>query len=98
NSAAWRQMVADVFQLPVEVPTQPEGAAFGAALQALWASTTDGSPAALAQLVREHVQTDAALAASPDVDAAEPYAGAYREFLRQLDAARRLHSGAAGGG
>ena len=37
HSAAWRQMVADVFDLPVQVPEQAEGAAFGAALQALWA-------------------------------------------------------------
>ena len=36
---AWRQMVADVFGLPVEVPAQAEGAAFGAALQALWAQS-----------------------------------------------------------
>ena len=36
HSAAWRQMVADVFDLPVEVPRAAEGAAFGAALQALW--------------------------------------------------------------
>ncbi len=33
NSAAWRQMVADIFDLPVEVPRQAEGAAFGAALR-----------------------------------------------------------------
>ncbi|MEJ1098773.1 MULTISPECIES: xylulokinase, partial [unclassified Pseudoxanthomonas] len=32
KSAAWRQMVADVFGLPVDVPQQAEGAAFGAAL------------------------------------------------------------------
>src|SRR5690606_24001701 len=37
QSSAWRQMVADVFGLPVEVPAQSEGAAFGAALQAMWA-------------------------------------------------------------
>ena len=40
NSATWRQMVADVFDLPVEVPEQSEGAAFGAALQAVVASST----------------------------------------------------------
>jgi hypothetical protein len=46
--------------------------------------------------VREHVQTDPALAAAPEAGSAEPYAGAYREFRRQLEAARQLYSGAAG--
>ncbi|HWL62546.1 MAG TPA: xylulokinase [Steroidobacteraceae bacterium] len=97
NSVAWRQMVADVFQLPVEVPAQPEGAAFGAALQALWACSTDGSAGALAALVHDHVQTEPALAATPDPRAAGGYAEACREFTRQLGMARQLYSGARGG-
>ena len=36
RSATWRQMVADVFNLPVSVQQVDEGAALGAALQALW--------------------------------------------------------------
>ena len=36
HSAVWRQMVADVFGLPVDVPEQAEGAAFGAAVA--WAA------------------------------------------------------------
>ena len=35
NSATWRQMVADVMDAKVSIPQQEEGAAFGAALQAL---------------------------------------------------------------
>src|SRR5207237_9254837 len=61
RSAAWRQMVADVFELPVEVPAEQEGAALGAALQAFWACTTSGSPADLGALTRDHVHIDAAL-------------------------------------
>jgi len=58
NSAAWRQILADVFNMPVTVLQQQEGAAFGAALQALdmlGAEHTD-----LATLVREHIERDAA--------------------------------------
>ena len=50
----WRQMVADVFGLPVELPQASEGAAFGAALQALWASESPGSQADLQAIAREH--------------------------------------------
>ena len=57
HSAVWRQMVADVFGLPVDVPEQAEGAAFGAALQALWATNrAQGGPSDLAALAAAHVR------------------------------------------
>jgi xylulokinase len=96
HSSAWRQMVADVFSLPVAVPAQAEGAAFGAALQALWAATTDGTPQQLAALVREHVQLADGLAAHPDAAAVSAYTAPYREFQRQLEAARFLYSNSTG--
>ncbi len=85
RSAAWRQMVADVFDLPVDVPVQPEGAAFGAALQALWASATRGSQAELVELVRDHVRMEPGLTARPDALAGAAYREAYGHFLRSLD-------------
>ncbi|MFC4525903.1 xylulokinase [Dyella halodurans] len=88
HSAAWRQMVADVFELPVDVPTQAEGAAFGAALQALWAHDhANGGSTALADLAREHVLIEPALSTRPDAKAATAYRNSYRQFLRHLDAA-----------
>ncbi len=84
RSAAWRQMVADVFELPVDVPAQPEGAAFGAALQALWATATSGSQADLIELVRDQVQMEPGLGANPDGRAAEAYREAYERFLFHL--------------
>ena len=36
RSAAWLQIVADIFQLPVVTLEEPESAAYGAALQAIW--------------------------------------------------------------
>jgi len=84
RSAAWRQMVADVFGLPVEVPAQPEGAALGAALQALWASATAGGQADLIELVRDHVLMEPELGTLPDSGAAAAYHEAYGRFLHHL--------------
>ena len=36
QSALWRQIAADVFDCPVVCPTTEEGAAYGAALHAMW--------------------------------------------------------------
>ena len=85
RSAAWRQMVADVFELPVDVPLEAEGAALGAALQALWASATAGSQSDLAELAREHVQLEPSLAATPDAGVGGAYREAYGRFLYQLE-------------
>ena len=93
NSAAWRQMAADVFELPVDVPEQAEGAAFGAALQALWAcERAQGERSDLPGLVREHVRPDAARSAQPDARALPAYREHYGRFLRHLEAARQLYA------
>ena len=93
NSAAWRQMTADVFGLPVDVPDQAEGAAFGAALQALWAharSTNDGID--IRTIVRDHVCMDASRSTQPDAEASAAYGEHYRQFLRHLEAAKQLYA------
>ena len=93
QSAVWRQMIADVFALPVEVPAQAEGAALGAALQALWALEKTGNASAdLAAIAREHVQLNTALATYPDAQAVAAYRPAYRQFLRHLDGAKALYA------
>jgi xylulokinase len=84
RSAAWRQMVADVFNLPVEVPSEQEGAAFGAALQALWACTTSGTQADLHDLAAAHVRLGVDLGARPDPAAVAAYRAPYERFLQHL--------------
>ncbi|MBP3983332.1 xylulokinase [Pseudoxanthomonas helianthi] len=94
HSAAWRQLVADVFGLPVDVPAQAEGAAFGAALQALWASArANGDDASIADIARTHVALDPARSATPDPARAAAYANAYQRFLHYLDAVAPLQRG-----
>jgi xylulokinase len=46
KNAVWRQIVADVFNAPVVCLNQEEGAAYGAALQAVWAFENARGPAA----------------------------------------------------
>jgi xylulokinase len=93
QSAAWRQMAADVFDLPVEVPEQAEGAAFGAALQAQWAhGRASGGGEDIAVITGEHVGTDPALSVRPDPEAAAAYKAHYRHFLRHLEAAKLLYA------
>ncbi|KAF1694232.1 xylulokinase [Pseudoxanthomonas jiangsuensis] len=93
QSAVWRQMVADVFGLPVDVPEQAEGAAFGAALQALWADQRAADPGAdLAALAAAHVRLDPRLSAHPHAEATAAYASQYQRFLSHLDAIRPLYA------
>lgn len=94
NSAAWRQLVADVFGLPVDVPMQPEGAAFGAALQALWAmGRSRGDVASIGEITTQHVVADPALSVQPDPGRTAAYARAYSRFLMHLDAVTPLQRG-----
>jgi xylulokinase len=46
KNAVWRQIVADVFNAPVVCLNQEEGAAYGAALQAMWSWENARGPAA----------------------------------------------------
>lgn len=94
NSAAWRQLVADVFGLPVDVPVQAEGAAFGAALQALWAlARAQGDATSISDITARHVTVDPALSARPDPARSDAYARAYARFLSHLDAITPLQRG-----
>lgn len=87
KSAAWKQMIADVFDLPVEVPRQAEGAAFGAALQALWSHLREsGDSTALPELVAQHAAIDLSLSIRPAPVSVDEYQMHYARFLRHLEA------------
>ena len=93
GSAAWRQMVADVFAVPVQVPRDVEGAAFGAALQALWSLSNRGDAGiTFAELADTHVSFDEALACSPRTEHVQAYREPYQRFLDHLVAVRQLYA------
>ena len=54
RSPVWRQMAADIFNLPVVSPTIEEGPAVGAALQAVWCKTRNN----VGDLARQYVALD----------------------------------------
>jgi xylulokinase len=90
QSASWRQMVSDVFDLPVQVPMQSEGAAFGAVLQSLWAyELSQGSTQSLAEIVRQHVSMNHHLSVQPNPVQVAAYKKPYLRFLENLQALHR---------
>ncbi len=82
NSASWRQLVADVCNAPVTVLQQREGAAFGAALQAV--AAMDGSE--LGELVGEHLSRDEAACCEPDPRSVGFYQDACSDYQRAVAA------------
>jgi len=80
NSPVWRQIVADICNAPVLMYRQEEGAAFGAALQAL--SITGTGDLELRALVREHLDEDPGRSCRPEPVATAFYNEAYEEYQR----------------
>ena len=71
-------MVADICNAPVVMHRQDEGAAFGAALQALEIV----SDSELSELVLEHLNEDSECCCEPDSSAAEFYNDAFKAYKR----------------
>ena len=83
RSALWRQMVADIFQMPVSVQRIDEAAALGAAIQAMWV-TRGASREELVALVDDHIDEDLTRCCTPNADAASIYEERYAEYLRYV--------------
>jgi xylulokinase len=87
KSRVWRQIVADIFDVPVVCPENQEGPAFGAALQALWAASGGN----LQTLVDTHLKLDESSRACPDEANRAVYQelyGLYRELSQTLVTSR----------
>ena len=92
QSAAWRQICADVFQLPVFCLETTEGAALGAAIQA---AATDARRAGQGRQTARPRGAAGAPAAHTRVEPDAGRKGLYADLLhRQTDMTRRLHAGA----
>lgn len=89
RSAAWRQIVADVCGAPVSVLQQDEGAAFGAALQALQLVEAG---ATIEELVDAHLIRDSRRGCEPHDDAVAEYRGFYGDYKRAVDALTTLYT------
>ncbi len=74
KSAVWRQILADVFDAEVVCVANEEGAAAGAAIQALWAYRRhSGNPQSIEQLCDQYVALDETTRAKPDSARARQY-------------------------
>ena len=88
NSDTWRQVVADICSAPVTVLRNSEGAAFGAALQALEiVAGTD-----LGQLASEHLERDADRCCEPRPAAVNFYNEHYIQYQRAVEKVAELYS------
>ncbi|HVM48947.1 MAG TPA: xylulokinase [Candidatus Acidoferrum sp.] len=74
NSKVWRQIMADVFDAEVVTLKVGEGAAFGAALQALWCwRLQQGEKVAISELTDQFVELNGSETAHPDSKRAAVY-------------------------
>jgi xylulokinase len=82
SSASWRQMIANICNKPVKVCAQSQGAAFGAALQAL--TGLDSKPNVL-DITKAHVTYDEAMSAQPSPEIVEQYLEHYQTYQHYVD-------------
>jgi len=92
GSASWRQMVADIFALPVTVQVTDEGAALGAALQALWMHEGKDSGSSMQDFLDSHLALDDSRACDVDSERSEAYAQFYADYLRHVEVVSPLYS------
>ncbi|MCQ2598148.1 MAG: xylulokinase, partial [Treponema sp.] len=81
KSPVWRQIVADILNLPVKVPVNSEAAAFGGALQALWClETKAGKKVSMAEIADAHVELDESKTTMPIAENVAAYNKAYEDY------------------
>ena len=87
KSCTWRQIAADILNLPVVVPKTQEAAAFGAALQALWMYENSKSKGiSIHAIANRHVKLDPNKKHHPRPESAKKYNRVYKEYLKYLNA------------
>jgi xylulokinase len=92
KSAVWRQMAADILDIPVKRPVNAESAAMGGAIQALWCLLKhEGTPAEIAALTDEHVDISDTESIQPDRTTVAAYNTAYAEYNKYLKALTPLY-------
>lgn len=89
KSDKWRQLVADICDAPVIVLEQDEGAAFGAALQALQLVETGAD---IEELVDTHLTRDDTRCCEPRSAAVKDYKNFYQEYERAVAAVASMYA------
>jgi len=80
KSALWRQIAADIMNVPIRVPLLDEAAALGGAVQALWCLKNQNGKCDIIDLCKEHIKLDKSKNADPIAKNVEIYNKAYEEY------------------
>ena len=81
KSALWRQICADILNLPVRILSTEENAAFGAALQALWAyQKYNDAPISIEKIVDDHLKENKVKSCSPNDETVKTYETVYKNY------------------
>ena len=89
NSPVWRQIISDIFGIPVECPATSEAAALGAGLQALWA--LEGGKGSIERITNEHTFFDPGKRTLPLEKTSGAYLQAYSLYEQYLEAVSPLY-------
>ena len=92
RSKAWRQMAANILNLPMVIPTCNEAAALGAALQALWVHANHvGNKMGINAIISEHVAFDHEKREEPEPEEVDHYESGYDLYRRYLESVTPLY-------
>lgn len=92
KSALWRQITADIMNLPIVLPVNDEAAALGAALQALYAlKIQEGNKVSFAELCAEHVKLNENVSAVPNAENRALYDERYSDYQKLLSRVSELY-------
>lgn len=91
KSPLWRQIAADVMNLPIRIPVLDEAAALGAAVQALWCLNNQSGKCDIAELCAEHIKLDSTKGTEPIPENVEAYNKAYAEYQKLVDTVSPLY-------
>lgn len=91
KSALWRQIAADIMNLPIRVPSLDEAAALGGAVQALWCLKNQSGKCDIAVLCAEHIKLDESKSANPIPENVAAYDKAYAEYTKVVETLSPLY-------
>lgn len=91
KSPVWRQIAADIMNLPIRVPLLDEAAALGAAVQALWCLKNQSGTCDIASLCAEHIKLDETKSANPIEENVKAYDKAYAQYSKVVETLTPLY-------
>ncbi|OHS96032.1 xylulokinase [Tritrichomonas foetus] len=93
KSKLWRQIIADVCNLPIVVPDVNEAAALGGALQAYWALlNAHGENVPIEKITGEHIQITESTKCKPIPQNVQKYKHSYAKYLEYVKNFKPLFS------